>query len=129
MQAYYLPSELPGKPIQFYIKYYLHQTQYSTCGSASEVIHLQSGTPGFYPWVGKRPWRRERLPTTAFWCGEFHGLYSPWGCKGLDTTEQLLLSLQYYIDKFGTRQNEAIAIGSILKVLENNMLTLKVTNL
>ena len=27
------------------------------------------------------PWRRERLPTPIFWSGEFHGLYSPWGCK------------------------------------------------
>ena len=33
------------------------------------------------------PWRRERLPTPVFWPGEFHGLYSPWGCKELDTTE------------------------------------------
>ena len=33
------------------------------------------------------PWRRERLPTPAFWPGEFHGLYSPWGRKELDTTE------------------------------------------
>ena len=30
------------------------------------------------PWVGKMPWRRERLPTPVFWPGEFHGLYSPW---------------------------------------------------
>ena len=37
------------------------------------------------------PWRRERLPTPAFWLGEFHGLYSPWGRKESDTTEQLLL--------------------------------------
>ena len=35
------------------------------------------------------PWRRERLPTPAFWPGEFHGLYSPWGHKELDMTEQL----------------------------------------
>ena len=35
----------------------------------------------FNPWVGKIPWRRERLPTPVFWPGEFHGLYSPWGCK------------------------------------------------
>jgi len=39
---------------------------------------------GFYPWVGKILWRRERLPTPGFWPGE---LYSPWGCKELDTTE------------------------------------------
>ena len=26
------------------------------------------------PWVGKIPWRRERLPTPIFWPGEFHRL-------------------------------------------------------
>ena len=38
-------------------------------------------------WVGKIPWRRERLPIPVFWPGEFHGLYSLRGCKELDTTE------------------------------------------
>ena len=38
-------------------------------------ICLQCGRPGFNPWVGKIPWRRERLPNPAFWPGEFHGLY------------------------------------------------------
>ena len=38
------------------------------------------------------PWRRERLPTPAFWPGEFHGLYSPWGRKESDTIERLSLS-------------------------------------
>ena len=37
------------------------------------------------------PWRRERLPTPAFWPGEFQGLYSPRSCKESDTTEQLSL--------------------------------------
>ena len=32
------------------------------------------------------PWRRERLPITVFWPGEFHGLYSPWGRKESDMT-------------------------------------------
>jgi len=36
--------------------------------------------------VGKI-WRRERLPTSVFWPGEFHGLYSPWGLKMSDITE------------------------------------------
>ena len=44
-------------------------------------------------WDRKIPWRRERLPTPVFWPGEFHGLYSPWGCKELDTTERSSLSL------------------------------------
>ena len=43
--------------------------------------------PGFNPWVGKIPWRRERLPTLGFWPGEFHGLYSPWGRKESDMIE------------------------------------------
>ena len=33
------------------------------------------------------PWRRKRLSTPVFWLGEFHGMYSPWGHKELDTTE------------------------------------------
>ena len=52
-------------------------------------ICLQCGRPPFNPWVGKIPWRRERLPTPVFWPGEFHGLYSSWGCKESDMTEQL----------------------------------------
>ena len=48
--------------------------------------------PWFDSWVRKIPWRRERLPTPVFWPGEFHGLYSPWGHKKSDTTEQLSLS-------------------------------------
>ena len=43
-------------------------------------------------WLGKIPWKRERLPTPVFWPGEFHGLYSSWGYKELDTTEWLSLS-------------------------------------
>ena len=37
------------------------------------------GRPGFDLWVGKIPWRRERLLTPVFLLKEFHGLYSPWG--------------------------------------------------
>ena len=48
--------------------------------------------PGFDPWVGKIPWRRDRLPTSVSWPGEFRGLYSPWGRKELDMTEWLSLS-------------------------------------
>ena len=48
--------------------------------------------PGFNPWIGKIPWKREWLPTPLFLPGEFHGQrnlagYSPWGCKESDTTE------------------------------------------
>ena len=37
--------------------------------------HLQCRIPGFDPWVGKIPWRKERLlPTPVFWPGESYGL-------------------------------------------------------
>ena len=57
-------------------------------------IHLQCGRPGFDPWVGKIPWRREWQPTPVFLPGESLGQRnlascSPWGRKDLDTTEQL----------------------------------------
>ena len=50
-------------------------------------IRLQCRRPRFDLWVGKTPWRRERLPTPVLWPGEFHGLYCPWGCKESDMTE------------------------------------------
>ena len=50
-------------------------------------VCLQFGRPGFDPWVGKIPWRRERLPTPEFWPGEFHELCRPWGRKEADMTE------------------------------------------
>ena len=46
---------------------------------------------GFDPWVGKIPWRRERLPTPVFWPGEFRGLCSPWDRKEWGMTKRLSL--------------------------------------
>ena len=47
----------------------------------------------FYPWVGKIPWERERLPTLIFLPGEFYGQrmvgYSSWDDKESDMTERL----------------------------------------
>ena len=40
---------------------------------SQERICLQCGRPGFDPWVGKIPWRREWLPTPVFLPGEVHG--------------------------------------------------------
>ena len=39
------------------------------------------------------------LPTPVFCPGEFHALYSPWGCKESDMTEQLSLSALLTIPK------------------------------
>ena len=58
------------------------------CSWASLVAQLVKNPPVMREtWVGKIPWRRERLPTPVFWPGEFHGLYSPWSHKKSDMTE------------------------------------------
>ena len=61
------PSSIPesGRSAEEGIGYPL---QYSW---ASLVAHLQYERPGFEPWVGKIPWRRESVP--VFWPGESHG--------------------------------------------------------
>ena len=41
-------------------------------GSDGTESACNAGGPGFDPWVGKIPWRREWLPTPVFWPGEFH---------------------------------------------------------
>ena len=49
------------------------------------------GDLGSIPGLGRSPGEGERLPTPVSWPGEFHGLYSPWGRKESDMTEQLSL--------------------------------------
>ena len=63
-------------------------------------IYLQCRKPGFNPWVGKIPWRREWQPTPVLLPGEFHGQRSlagfhPLGDKELDTTEWLIAAARY----------------------------------
>ena len=65
-----------------------------------ERICLQCGRPRFYPWVGKIPSRREKLPTPVFWPREFHRLYSPWGLKETDMTEWLSLHFIFLMLSF-----------------------------
>ena len=74
-------------------------------GGSGGRIRLQCGRPRFDPWVEKIPWRRAWQPTPVFWPGESHGQrslvsYSPWGCKELDTTEWLTLSLSFSIGPY-----------------------------
>ena len=67
-------------------------------GNISHIKGLQFGSPGFDPWFGKIPWRRKQQPTPILLTSEHHGQrnlvgYSLWGCKALDTTEQLTVPL------------------------------------
>ena len=72
----------------------------------------ESRRPGFNPWVGEIPWRRDRLPTPVFWPEEFHGLYSPWGGKESDMTEQFS----------HIKKNEVLPFETTWKFLEGIML-------
>ena len=67
-------------------------------------IHLQSGRPGFNPWVGKIPWRWEKQSIPVILPAEFHGLYSLWGSKESDTTEQLS---ERELNTFTLRKNKS----------------------
>ena len=79
------------------VKWDSHSGRESGAFLENKMSTLQASNAGKEPpamweaWVGKIPWRRERLPTPVFWPGEFHGLYSPWGHEESDTTERLSL--------------------------------------
>ena len=49
------------------------------------------------------PLERGKATHSIFWPGEFHGLYSLWGCKELDMTEQL-----YFLSFYGTLEHEIL---------------------
>ena len=66
---------------ELYTKTKWDLSQENKIGLTPEYIHLKWGRPGFNLWVGKIPWKRQRLPTPLFLPGEFHGLYSPWVTK------------------------------------------------
>ena len=56
------------------------------CLGASHVAQLVKNPPAMQETWGRSlgwedPWRMEWLPTPVFWPGEFHRLYSTWGCQ------------------------------------------------
>ena len=89
------PVSIPGlgRSPREGIGYPLH---YSWASLVAQLVKslLQCRRPGFNPWVGKIPWRREKWPNPVFLL-ENTVDYIPWGCKELDTTEQLSLSFQF----------------------------------
>ena len=65
-------------------------------GSDGKESACNSGDLGRDPSVGKIPWRRKWQPTPVFLPGKSRGQrslvgYNRWGCKELETTEQLTL--------------------------------------
>ena len=83
------------------------------------------------PWVGKIPWRMERLPTPVFWPGDFHGLYSPGGHKKSDMTEikdrtgfkiarRNINNLRYTNDTILTAESDEELQSLLMKVKEES---------
>ena len=77
----------------------------------------------FIFWVGKIPWRRDRLSTPVFRPGESHGQrspagYSSWGCKELDTTEQLSVHTQTHTHTHTHTHTQCICSTVQLYVVE-----------
>ena len=60
-------------------------------------ICLQCGRPEFNPWVGKIPWRKERLPTPVFWPGEFHELQSMGSQRVIHDWEMFIFTFMLFI--------------------------------
>ena len=82
------PGSIPGlgQSPEEGIGYLLQNSWASLVAQLVKKICLQCRTPGFNPWVGKIPWRKEQN-TAVFWPSEFQGLYSPWGHNESDRTE------------------------------------------
>ena len=82
---------------------------------AGDLGLLPGLIPGFSPWVGQIPWRRKGQPTPVFLPAKFLGQrslvgYSPWGCKELDTAEQLTLRHTHthvWVDRYMDRGMDA----------------------
>ena len=87
------PSSIPGsgRSVREGIGYPLQ------CSWASAVAQLVKNLPAMQEtWLQtlgseEIPWRRKQLPTPVSWPGELDGLYTPWGRKESDRTEQLSL--------------------------------------
>ena len=75
-------------------------------GSAGKESACNEGDLGLIPGLGRSPEERKGYP---LWLGEFHGLYSPWGRKQLDTTEWLSLT----VEKTGSEK-----LSDLLKVIQ-----------
>ena len=58
-------------------------------GSVVKNPPTNAGDVSSIPGLGRSPGKGNELTTSVFWPREFYGLYSAWGPKELDMTEQL----------------------------------------
>ena len=91
---------------------------------------MQCRRHGFYPWVGKIPWRRKWQRTPVFLPGESHGQrsltdYSPWGPRvGHDLATKALFPSKHKHVRFlegpcfsGHHLSSCSSLGSLLSIM------------
>ena len=74
--------------------------------SAWSRIHLQCRRPWFNSWIGKIPWRRNRLPTSVFWASFVDQLV-----KNLPAMQETLVQ---FLDQEDPREKGKATHSSIL---------------
>ena len=102
------------------------QGRASLVAQMAKYLPTIHGRPRFSPWIGKIPWRRRRHPTPVFLPGNSHGQrtlvgYSPWGCKDLDTTEQLHVLENIILSEKKTSRESSYHMTSLLSGYKREM--------
>ena len=94
---------------------------------ASLAAQLVKNPPAMRDLVWSLGWEealeKGKIPTPVFWPGEFHGLYSAWGRKESDKTEQLSLYVWHALIDIVTdalNEGQKTNVGSANKDSENN---------
>ena len=102
-----------------------YELQHAWASLVAQLVRicLQCRRPGLDPWVGKIPWRRERLPTLVFWPGEFCGVCNPWGHKKSDMTEWLSYLDSICISETSYHSRKKLS-NIYVKWMQNNCLSL-----
>ena len=87
-------------------------------GSAGKESTCNAQDLGSIPGLGRFPWKRERLPASVFWPGEFHGLCNPWSHKKADTTEQLSLRFtsRHICHSFSSKEQASFNVMSAVTI-------------
>ena len=93
-------------------------------GSAGKESTCNAQDLGSIPGLGRFPWKRERLPASVFWPGEFHGLCNPWSHKKADMTEQLSLRFtsRHICHSFSSKEQASFNLcgKDLRKLIKNN---------
>ena len=91
----YVEVELLSGMINMFSYIYQYICRVFHDSSVGRESACNAGDLASIPGLGRSPGEGKGYALQLFWPEEFHGQYSPWGCKESDMTEQLSLSLSY----------------------------------